>query len=139
MRDFGSPGIERAVMDQDMIAQYCEFDNWTADLRTGIFSFSDEARGHHGLSADDNCGLLNLIRCYAPDDRHHILELFETASMVASSFCFSTTVTRSDGSQQPMMCVGESSNFADDGGGTMGGVFVFPRFQIPRPANSRRQ
>lgn len=133
MRDFGVPGMEKALMDQQMVAHYCEFDNWTADLRTGIFKISDDARAHHGLSTDDNCGLLNLIRCYSADDRHHILELFETASMSASSFCFSTTVTRPDGSQQPMMCVGESANFADDGGGSMAGVFVFPRFKIPRP------
>ncbi|PWW01594.1 hypothetical protein DFR52_102257 [Hoeflea marina] len=126
-------------MDQEMLAHYCEFNSWTADLRTGIFNISDEARSHHGLSSDDNCGLLNLIRCYNPNDRHHILELFETASTSGSAFCFSTTVTRADGSQQPMMCVGESSNFADDGGGSMAGVFVFPRFRIPFAEQARKQ
>jgi hypothetical protein len=62
--------------------------------------------------------------------RNHVLELYELAAMRPSSFCFSTTIIHADGSQVPVMCIGESSNFSDDGDGAINGVFVFPKFKL---------
>ena len=57
-------------------------------------------------------------------------QLYELAAMRPSSFCFSTTIVQSDGSQVPVMCIGESSNFTEDGNGAINGVFVFPKFNL---------
>lgn len=116
--------------DQELVSYYCRIESWSANLATGVFHLGPEARLHHGLPESGDFGLLNLVRCYDSQDSRHVLELFETAAMSASSFCFSTTIAHADGSQTPVMCIGESSNFSDDGSGAINGVFMFPRFKL---------
>lgn len=131
--DTTAPPQDLLQVDNEIVSHYCQFDNWSADLGTGSFNLSEFARRKHGLSEQGDCGLLNLLRCYDSSDRHHVLELFETAAMSASTFCFSTSIIHPDGNHHPVMCVGESSNFSDNGDGTIAGLFIFPRVQfMPR-------
>lgn len=134
VRGTGTPADPQAVMNGESVSSYCETEFWSADLGTGIFRIGDLVRYHHGLFGSDDCGLLNLVRCYSKDDRYRVLDLFETAALTPSSFCFSTAITKSDGSSQALMCIGESSNFSDDGRGAMTGIFIFPRFALPKRA-----
>lgn len=122
-QDFGAP-------DHEFASHYCRIESWAANLDTGVFRIGPVARHHHGLAEQGDFGLLNLVRCYDAEDRQHVLELFEVAAMSASSFCFSTTIVLKDNSHIPVMCIGESSNFSDDGNGGITGVFVFPRFEL---------
>ena len=69
----------------------------------------------------------------------YVLELYELAAMRPSSFCFSTTIIHEDGSQVPVMCIGESSNFSDSGDGAINGVFVFPKFKLLNQTPSSTQ
>ena len=121
--------------DPDLIAHFCQFEDWSADLATGVFRFGAKAREMHGLPDEGDCGLLNLIRCYEADDRRHVLELFETAAMGSSSFCYSTTVVHDDGTLRPLMCIGESVHYSDEGGGSITGLFIFPCFHLPQTKN----
>jgi hypothetical protein len=70
------------------------------------------------------------MRCYTPKDRDHILELFEQAATLSSSFCFSTTIIMPNGYRQPVFCMGESNGLEEKYRGSMVGVFVFPRFKL---------
>ena len=128
--EFGAPARPVVPGSGDVVSHYCDFENWTADLGTGIFKLGTLARIQHGLGDGGDCGLLTLIRCYDRNDRHHVLDLFEVASLDASSFCFSTTILHVDGQHRPVMCIGESSNFSDEGTGLIAGVFLFPRFAL---------
>lgn len=128
--EFGAPARPVVPGSGDAVSRYCDFENWTADLGTGIFKLGAMARTQHGLAADGDCGLLTLIRCYDRNDRHHVLDLFEAASLDASVFCFSTTILDGDRHHRPVMCVAESSNFSDEGTGSIAGVFLFPRFAL---------
>lgn len=116
--------------DHEMLSHYCQIESWAADLSTGVFHLGPAARHHHGLPEAGDFGLFNLMQCYDPQYRQHVLELYEVAAMSPSSFCFSTTIIHQDRSQVPVMCIGESSNFSDDGGGAINGVFVFPTFRL---------
>jgi len=127
---FGAPPGSMALPDRELLAHYCQFDAWIADLGTGIFKLSERTRQEHGLAEEGDCGLLNLVRCYETGDRHHVLELFETAAVSPSSFCFSTSIHHSDNSVRPVMCIGESSKFSDEGKGAITGVFVFPNLKL---------
>ncbi|MCY0093908.1 hypothetical protein [Hoeflea ulvae] len=127
---FGTQPQGFVAPDQDILSQYCQIESWTADLSTGVFHLGPAARLHHGLSGDGDFGLFNLMQCYDSQYRQHVLELYEVAAMSPSSFCFSTTIVHEDGSQVPVMCIGESSNFSEDGGGAINGVFVFPTFKL---------
>ena len=125
--------------DQELLSNYCRIESWTANLATGIFHLGTVSRYHHGLPEDGDFGLFNLLQCYDPQDRHHVLELYEVAAMSPSSFCFSTTIIHADGSHIPVMCIGDSSNFSDDGGGAINGVFVFPNFKLSQQTQPHRQ
>lgn len=108
------------------ISRFCATENWTGDLSNGLFQIGKVSSYFHGLEVGE-CGLLTLLRCYEPNDRVSILELLENASSSPSSFCFSTYIIGGPGERQPLMCVGESTGFAETALGTMHGVFVFPR------------
>lgn len=128
--DFAAQSQNFAAPDYDLISRFCRFERWTADLSTGVFRLGPTAQQHHELNGNSNIGLLNLVQCYDPEHRQHVLELFEKAAMVSSSFCFSTTIVMDDKSHVPVMCIGESSDFSDMGGGTIEGVFVFASFKV---------
>ena len=116
--------------DLDVISHYCRIEAFEADLATGAFQLGPAARYHHQLPDQGEFGLYNLVKCYDEEYRNHVLELYELAAMKPSSFCFSTTIVQEDDSQIPVMCIGESSNFSDDGDGAINGVFVFPKFKL---------
>lgn len=119
-----------AMPDLDVISQYCLVEAFEANLATGAFKLGPSARDHHQLPDQGEFGLYNLVKCYDEEYRNHVLELYELAAMRPSSFCFSATIVHEDGSQLPVMCIGESSNFSDDGEGAINGVFVFPKFKL---------
>ena len=118
------------VPDLDVVSHYCRIEAFEANLATGAFQLGPAARYHHQLPDEGEFGLYNLVKCYDNEYRNHVLELYELAAMRPSSFCFSTTIGQTDGSQVPVMCIGESSNFTDDGNGSINGVFVFPKFKL---------
>lgn len=132
----GSVGYDHS--DNECLAQYCVTERWTGDLSNGLFQLGERASRLHGLD-QRSCGLLNLVRCYTPQDRAHVLELFEQAATVSSSFCFSTTVEVAGAPRQPVMCVGESMGLEQRYAGAIVGVFIFPRFQLDNPGSAVRQ
>ncbi|WP_210270782.1 hypothetical protein [Mycoplana rhizolycopersici] len=115
--------------DNDLLTQYCAIERWTGDLSNGLFQLGERAARMHRLE-QRSCGLLNLVRCYTPQDRNHVLELFEQAATVSSSFCFSTTIEIDGIRRQPVLCVGESTGLEHRYAGAIIGVFIFPRFQV---------
>lgn len=127
---FGVPPKGFVTPDPELVSHYCRIESWTANLATGVFFIGAAARHHHGLPEDGDFGLLNLVQCYDAQCRQSVLELFEVAATSPSSFCFSTTIIQDDGSHAPVMCSGESSNFSDDGGGAISGIFIFPKFRL---------
>ncbi|WP_306910272.1 hypothetical protein [Rhizobium mesoamericanum] len=114
--------------DPEMLAQFSVSETWVAGFSSGVIRLKESSALLHGLPARE-CGLLSLMRCYDPKDHAHILELFEQAAMLSSSFCFSTTIIMSNGFRQPLFCMGESNGYDDAYHGSMLGVFVFPRFK----------
>lgn len=123
------------VSEQDgdgLLGQHaCRFglsEDWTGDLTNGLLKLGPTARSLHGLDSDE-CGLLTVMRCYDQADRSHILRLFEQAATQPSRFCYSTTIVTGTKNRQPVFCIGESSGF-EGSGGTMVGLFIFPRFQL---------
>lgn len=113
------------------LANFFVSEAWSSDLSSGVITLGEHACFMHGLP-DAECGLLTLIRCY--DRRHHgkVLELFEQASTAPSRFCFSTNLSTPAASQQPVVCMGESSGFDDGRHGLISGFFLFPRFENMR-------
>lgn len=138
---FASPFMPGALsfdsVDSELLAQYCVTERWTGDLSNGLFQLGEKAARLHGL--ERNCGLLNLTRCYQPQDQGHVLELFEQAATTASSFCFSTTIEVGAAQRQPVFCVGESTGLEQRYSGTIIGVFMFPRFQFDSAKPSFQQ
>ncbi len=124
--------------DNECLSQYCVTERWAGDLSNGLFQLGERAARLHGLE-QRSCGLLNLVRCYTPQDRAHVLELFEQAATVSSSFCFSTTVEVAGAPRQPVMCVGESMGLEQRYAGAIVGVFIFPRFQLDSPGAAVHQ
>ncbi|NMN70338.1 hypothetical protein AF71_00021460 [Rhizobium sp. 57MFTsu3.2] len=114
--------------DPEMLAQFSISETWVGDLSSGVIRLKEWSALLHGLPARV-CGLLSLMRCYDPKDHDHILELFEQAATLSSSFCFSTTIMMSNGFRQPLFCMGESNGHDDANHGSMLGVFIFPRFK----------
>lgn len=112
-----------------MLQKYCATDEWSGDLANGLFRLGKLSEHMHGLS-NTECGLLTLLRCYEERDRTHILELLESASGAASSFCFSTHIIAGPSEGQPVVCIGQSSEFEGDRRGRMQGIFIFPRMPI---------
>ena len=122
----GSMDVDES--DNELLTQYCVTERWTGDLSNGLFTLGERAMLAHGL-AQRTCGLLNLIRCYEPNDRNRLLELFEQAAAFSSSFCFSTTIHLDGAARQPVFCIGESTGLEDKYAGSIIGVFLLPRFQ----------
>lgn len=118
-----------AAFDTTVFEKYCATDEWSGDLSNGLFQLGKLGEQLHGLS-NAECGLLTLLRCYEDGDRIRILELLESASSSASSFCFSTHITSGPAAGQPILCVGHSSGFGEDSDGHMHGVFIFPRMPV---------
>lgn len=116
-------------MDTRMLTQLSISEDWVGDLANGVIRMGERAAALHGLESSE-CGLLSIMRCYEPRDRAHILELFEQAATSSCSFCFSSTIINKNGFKQPVFCIGESSGLEQRGGGTMVGVFLFPRFKL---------
>lgn len=125
----GAPPFALGESEQELLRQFCASESWSGDLSNGLFRLGESAVAMHGLTQNE-CGLLNLVRCYDDGDRNHVLELFEQAATTSSSFCFSTTINLAFGQKQPVFCIGESSGLEQRYSGTMLGVFFFPRFQL---------
>jgi len=113
----------------DILAQFSVSEAWVGDFSSGVIRLGEWSAMLHGLSTQE-CGLLSLIRCYDTRDRGHVLELFEQAATLCSSFCFSTTIILRNGFRQPLFCMGESNGLEEKYSGSMVGVFVFPRFKL---------
>ncbi|API53140.1 hypothetical protein BMW22_17330 [Rhizobium leguminosarum] len=125
-----TPGsFDDANQNHEMLAQFSVSEAWTGDFSSGMLRLGEWSAMLHGLAARE-CGLLSLIRCYDTKDRSHILELFEQAATLCSSFCFSTTIIMPNGFRQPLFCMGESNGLEEKFSGSMVGVFVFPRFKL---------
>jgi hypothetical protein len=121
-------GIESAF-DSAVLEKYCATDEWSGDLSNGLFQLGKLSEQLHGISGPE-CGLLTLLRCYVEADRVRILELLESASSSASSFCFSTHIVAGPADGQPILCIGHSTDFGGGSDGRMHGVFIFPRMPI---------
>jgi hypothetical protein len=135
-----TPGsFDDANQNHEMLAQFSVSEAWTGDFSSGMLRLGEWSAMLHGLAAQE-CGLLSLIRCYDTKDRSHILELFEQAATLCSSFCFSTTIIMPNGFRQPLFCMGESNGLEEKFSGSMVGVFVFPRFKLEgaKQISSRR-
>jgi hypothetical protein len=115
--------------EQDLVSQFCVTEGWMGDLSNGVIKLGRLSAMLHRLPSSE-CGLLNLLRCYDSYDRARILELFEQAATVSSTFCFSTTLTASGSQHQPLFCVGESVSTEEKYAGSITGVFIFPRFKL---------
>lgn len=121
--------------DHGVFSQLCVSEKWTGNLSNGIIELGSFSSSIHGLDGNA-CGLLSLMRCYEPSDRPGILSLFEQASMVASRFCFTTTVRTGSNERQPVFCTGESCGQEERFYGVITGMFMFPRFQVPLGQNA---
>jgi len=124
--------------NHDMLAQFSVSESWIGDFSTGIIRLGEWSAMLHGLAVQE-CGLLSLMRCYDIKDRGHILELFEQAATLSSSFCFSTTIVMPNGFRQPLFCMGESNGLEEKYSGSMIGVFVFPRFKLDGGSQTARR
>jgi hypothetical protein len=111
-----------------MLTQFSVSESWVGDFSSGVIRLKDRSAKLHGLTLPE-CGLLSLMRCYDPKDRNRIVEIFEQASTLSSSFCFSTTIIMPNGYRQPLFCMGESNGYEDSCNGSMLGVFIFPRLE----------
>ena len=118
-----------AAFDSAVLEKYCATDEWRGDLSSGLFQLGKLSEQLHGIPSPE-CGLLTLLRCYDEGDRVRILELLESASSSASSFCFSTHIITGPAEGQPILCIGHSSGFGGGKDGHMHGVFIFPRMPI---------
>jgi len=123
----GFPELENS--ESDAFVQFTVSERWVGDLSNGVIKLGERATLLHGLNTPE-CGLLSMMRCYDPNDRAHILELFEQAATSSSHFCYSTTIGLPNGHRQPVFCVGESDGLEQSSTGSMIGIFVFPRFKL---------
>ncbi|EJC82748.1 hypothetical protein Rleg4DRAFT_4477 [Rhizobium leguminosarum bv. trifolii WSM2297] len=133
-----SGSLDHQNQNDEMVAQFSISEAWTGDLSSGMLRLGEWSAMLHGLSAQE-CGLLSLIRCYDAKDRGHILELFEQAATLCSSFCFSTTIIMPNRLRQPLFCMGESSGLEEKYSGSLAGVFIFPRFKLEGASHTSRR
>ncbi|MGV8936220.1 MAG: hypothetical protein ACOH2J_03795 [Allorhizobium sp.] len=131
---FAPGSLEANESDTSLMMQFCVPEGWIGDLANGVIKLGRRTTALHGLESSE-CGLLSMMRCYEPDDRAHILELFEVAAAASSSFCYSTTIIMASGQRQPVFCVGESNGLETKHSGSMIGIFMFPRFKLPQRAD----
>ncbi|HLP68729.1 MAG TPA: hypothetical protein VK181_14535 [Rhizobium sp.] len=115
--------------DADNVSRFTVSESWTGDLANGIIRLGDRATVLHGLDGPE-CGLLNMTRCYDAHDRAHVLDLFEQAATVSSTFCYSTTIISDDEYRQPVFCIAETKGVEGGVAGSICGVFMFPRFRL---------
>ncbi|MBX9454888.1 MAG: hypothetical protein KL863_02010 [Rhizobium sp.] len=118
-----------ASFDNAVLEKFCGSDEWSGDLSNGLFQLGKLSEQLHGLASAE-CGLLTLLRCYEESDRIRILELLESASASAASFCFSTQIVVGPAMGQPVLCIGHSTGFGTETDGRMHGIFIFPRMPI---------
>ncbi|MDM9626520.1 hypothetical protein QTL95_11480 [Rhizobium sp. S152] len=130
--------IDIDTHDSDLLTQLSTSETWMGEFSTGVINLKEASAALHGLSSR-SCGLLNLIRCYDRKDHDRILELFEEAATLSTSFCFSTTIVMPNGYRQPVFCMGESNGHDEPNSGSMMGVFVFPKSRTDAGGTTRRQ
>lgn len=116
--------------DAGVLSEFAIAEDWAGDLLNGVIRLGERATILHGLETAE-CGLLSMMRCYDPQDRAQVLELFEQAATRSSRFCYSTTIQRTDGHRQPLFCIGSSNGLEHASSGSMSGVFMFPLFKLP--------
>lgn len=126
---FAPGSLEISGHNPDLLAQFCVSEGWICDLSNGVIKLGQWSTMLHGLTTSE-CGLLSLMHCYDAHDRARILDLFEQASAASSSFCYSTTAHGPSGRHHPIFCIGESIGTEGNHGGSMMGVFMFPRFKL---------
>lgn len=114
-------------IDLELLAKYCQIEDWSASADSGIFTLGDLSAYKHGIDSS-LCGLLPLINSYATEDRDRIAEIFDVVCANNSTFSYSTIIANSDEYEQPVMVIGESiiENVPD---AVLKGVFIFPHFQ----------
>lgn len=121
---------ERSVLPNDnILSHFCASEAWTGNLANGLIRLGELTTTMHGLK-ESECGLLTLIRCYDPDDRHQLLNILEQATTKNSSFCYSTMIHLGNEIRRPVFCVGESTGLQSSDMGKIHGVFLFPNFKI---------
>ncbi|MDO9415617.1 hypothetical protein [Pararhizobium sp.] len=125
-----------APPDDPGIGGLCLWEGWSADLATGQIHLGPLARQRYGIEIDP-FGIMDLIRCCDAKDRRNILTLFEEASVISSSFCYSTTIGTRPGTTYPLFCTGHSRVAAGGTSGTISGLFVFPHFPVDLPVPAR--
>lgn len=106
--------------------QYCATEEWSGNLKTGLFTLSPTARRILGLNGRKGCGLLTLIQCFDRADQRRLIDLFERAASEPMRFSFSTTVTRHGKAGQTVFCIGRSEGHDTAEGGRLRGVLIFP-------------
>ncbi|MEW7006973.1 MULTISPECIES: hypothetical protein [unclassified Lentilitoribacter] len=122
-------------IDLELLANYCQIEDWYASAESGIFTLGDLSSYQHNISS--SCGLLPLINSYTPEDRDRITEIFDVVCAQNSTFSYSTTIIGTDGHEQPVVVIGESiiENVSE---AIIKGVFIFPHFH-KEPAQKFRQ
>lgn len=111
---------------QDIAQDYCVSEAFTGDLETGTFLLGQQTRDAHGINLTSS-GLLAITRAYSPQDRTHVLNIFEQASTRSTRFSFHTTIVRAEGTKIPVLCTGETLVNDDGASGHIKGVFVISR------------
>lgn len=120
-----------AAADIRRLEKFCRVEQWSADTQNGVFQISENAAYLHGMT-DNFCGMIKLINSYSDEDHQNILELFEAVSKLSSRFSYATSIQTGDGDTQPVFCVGQS-DLDHQAKGTIGGVFIFPKFPQEKP------
>ncbi len=126
-----SEGRENFVT-AETLSHFCASEAWAGNLTNGLIRLGELATNMHGLQ-ESECGLLTLIRCYAPDDRHQLLHILEQATTKNSSFCYSTVIHVGKDIRRPVFCIGESTGLENSDMGKIHGVFIFPSFKLQAP------
>lgn len=123
------PAIADGAGSEAALSDYCISEDWSADLEEGVISVGRWTAALHNLGSG-RCGLTSLTRAYDPQDRRHILSLFEQAAAAPSSFCFSSSLQLGQGRSQPVFCIARSLREQEECGLTLRGIFIFPRFKV---------
>nr|WP_254007711.1 hypothetical protein [Rhizobium sp. L1K21] len=122
--------IERGHLpNTEVLSHFCASEAWTGNLRNGLIRLGELTTDMHGLK-ESECGLLTLIRCYDPEDRHQLLNILEQATTRNSSFCYSTMIHLGNEIRRPVFCIGESTGLQNSDMGKIHGVFIFPGFKL---------
>jgi hypothetical protein len=131
-----SDGPPLAAADIQRLEKFCRVEQWSADTQNGVFQISENAAYLHGMT-DNFCGMIKLISSYNHEDHQNILELFEAISKLSSRFSYATSIQTNDGTTQPVFCVGQSE-LDRNAKGTIGGIFIFPKFPVEKQHKYRQ-